>query len=96
MKKTNDQPIKDVLKAMVDHYRLKGKLNQSRIRQIWQKLMGKTINTYTSDIKIIKNTLYISILSASLKQELSYDKEKIKRIVNEELGEAYIEKVVIS
>jgi hypothetical protein len=57
--------------------------------------MGKTISTYTSNISVRKNVLYLTILSAPLKQELSYAKDKIKLRLNEELGEEFIREVVI-
>jgi hypothetical protein len=39
--------------------------------------------------------LYLTILSAPLKHELSYAKDKIRDLINEELGESYIQDVVI-
>jgi hypothetical protein len=57
--------------------------------------MGKTISTYTSQITVRKGVLYLTILSAPLKHELSYAKDKIRDLINEELGESYIQDVVI-
>ncbi len=87
--------LKDALKAMLEQYRLKGKLNQSRIRSKWEEMMGPTIAGYTTDIKLYKGKLFITINSAALRQELSYGKEKIQRLLNEELGEEAVQEVVI-
>ena len=95
MKKHNDQKIKDVLKALADQRQLKGKLRLTKIRSSWSELMGPTISGYTTDINLRKNTLYITLNSAPLKQELSMGKEKIKRLLNETLGEEFLEEVVI-
>ena len=95
MKKNNDQSLKEVLKDLVETYRLKAKLNQTKISILWEKAMGKAISRYTKEIKIRKNTLYLTIESASLRQELSFGKEKIRNIINEELGEDYIQEVII-
>ena len=95
MKKHNDQILKDVLKEMVDTYRLKPKLNQLKVRQVWAEQMGPSITRYTTEIYLRKNKLYITISSAPLKQELSYAKEKIIKFLNEALGEAYIKEVII-
>lgn len=95
MKKTNEQSLKDVLKNLVETYRLKSKLNQTRISTIWEKLMGKSISTYTKEIKVRKNKLYLTIESAPLRQELSFGKDKIRNMLNEELGEEYIHEVII-
>lgn len=92
---SNQVSLKDALKEMLEVYRLKAKLNQTKINAVWIKLMGTSINKYTREIKLRRNKLYITIESASLRQELSFGKEKIIRIINEELGENYIEDVII-
>lgn len=92
---SNQVSLKDALKEMLEVYRLKAKLNQTKINAVWIKLMGTSINKYTREIKLRRNKLYITIESASLRQELSYGKEKIIKIINDELGENYIEDVII-
>jgi hypothetical protein len=92
---SNQVSLKDALKEMLEVYRLKAKLNQTKINAVWIKLMGTSINKYTREIKLRRNKLYITIESASLRQELSYGKEKIIKIINDELGEDYIEDVII-
>ena len=57
--------------------------------------MGPSINKYTTQITVRRNKLFVTIESAPLKQELSFGKEKIKKMINEELGEEYIQDVVI-
>lgn len=95
MKKSNEQPLREVLRQMIDTYRLRPKLHQTKIRSIWSQVMGTGINRYTTDIRLNGRVLFISISSAPLRQELSYGKEKIRELLNEELGEAYVEEVVI-
>ncbi len=92
---SNQVSLKDALKEMLEVYRLKAKLNQTKINAVWIKLMGTSINKYTREIKLRRIKLYITIESASLRQELSFGKEKIIKIINEELGENYIEDVII-
>ena len=92
---TNQVSLKEALKEMLEVYRLKAKLNQTKINAVWSKLMGSSINKYTREIKLRRNKLYITIESASLRQELSYGKDKIIKIINEELGENYIEEDII-
>jgi predicted nucleic acid-binding Zn ribbon protein len=95
MKRHNDHTLKEVLQQLLEQYKLKPRLNQSRINQIWAEKMGTTINKYTRDLKVVRTTLYISIESAPLRQELTYNKDKIREMVNEELGEEYIKVVVV-
>jgi predicted nucleic acid-binding Zn ribbon protein len=95
MKNANEKSLKEVLKELVETYRLKSNLNQSRIKSAWGQLMGPSIARYTKDIKVRKHTLYLTVESAALRQELSFGKEKIMKILNEELGEEFIREVVI-
>jgi predicted nucleic acid-binding Zn ribbon protein len=66
-----------------------------QIQELWEKIMGKTIARYTENLKIINRTLFVTTNVAPLKQELIYQKEKIKLRVNEALGEKLIDDVVV-
>ena len=95
MKKKNDNSLRDAMQDMLQEFRLKPHLDETRVKMLWEELMGKTIATYTSAITVRKNVLYITILSAPLKHELSYAKDKIKSLLNAEMGEDYVKDVVI-
>ena len=74
---------------------MKGDLQALQINELWEKIMGKTIARYTENLKVINRTLFITTNVAPLKQELAYQKEKIKLRVNEALGENLIDEIVI-
>lgn len=95
MKEKNEFTLAEAMQAMLREYKLGPQLNEMRVRTLWAELMGKTINTYTSQLSVRKGVLYLSILSAPLRQELSYAKDKIRDMLNAELGEDYIKDVVI-
>jgi predicted nucleic acid-binding Zn ribbon protein len=85
----------DALKQFLKTSRLKGSMQAFQIEEVWEQIMGKTIARYTDKIQIHGQTLYINTVVAPLKQELSYQKEKIIQRVNEALGEKVILDVVI-
>ena len=85
----------DALKQFLDKSRLKGSIQALQIEDLWEQLMGKTIAKYTDKIQIHGSTLYITTSMAPLKQELLYQKDKIKQRVNELLGENVVKDVVI-
>jgi predicted nucleic acid-binding Zn ribbon protein len=87
--------IGDAIKLYLAQSRLKGSIQVYQIEEVWEKIMGKTIARYTENLKIINKTLFITTNVAPLKQELLYQKEKIKLRVNEALGEKAIEDIVI-
>ena len=87
--------IGDAIKLYLAQSRLKGSIQAYQIEEVWEKIMGKTIAKYTENLKVINKTLFITTHVAPLKQELVYQKEKIKLRVNEALGEKVIEDIVI-
>jgi predicted nucleic acid-binding Zn ribbon protein len=95
IRKKNDLSLAEAMKDMIKEFHLAPQLNESRVKQLWTDLMGKTISTYTTQISVRKNVLYLTIISAPLKHELSYSKDKIRDLLNQELGEEFIKEVVI-
>jgi len=95
MRQNNDETLKDALGRLSNDPQFKTKLRQAKISGLWPQVMGQSIANYTSNIVVRKEILYLTITSSSLKQELTYGKDKILKILNEELGEDYLKDVVI-
>lgn len=87
--------IGDAIKLYLNQSRIKGSIQALQIEDVWESVMGKTIARYTDNLKVINKTLFVTTNVAPLKQELLYQKEKIKLRVNEALGEKAIEEIVI-
>ncbi|MEJ7827623.1 MAG: DUF721 domain-containing protein, partial [Segetibacter sp.] len=85
--------IGEAIKEFLKKSRLKTGIQALQIEEIWEKMMGKTIAKYTDKIQIINHTLFIRTNVGPLKQELTYQKEKIIERVNEALGEKVIKEV---
>ncbi|MVT08653.1 DUF721 domain-containing protein [Chitinophaga tropicalis] len=85
----------DALKEFMNKSRLKPRLTEVRIQENWEQLMGRTISRYTEQIQLIDGKLLITTTVAPLKQELSYSKDRIIKLVNEMLGEPAVREVVI-
>jgi hypothetical protein len=75
--------------------RFKNKIQALQIKEMWEELMGKTIADYTDEIQIIEKKLIITTHMAPLKQELVFQREKIKNRLNEMLNEHAIHEVII-
>ena len=96
MRKTNDEPLADVLQQMVRAFKLGDNLNKTKIESLWEEKMGKMIATYTSEIRLRDKVLYVTIASASLRSELHFGREKIRQMLNTEIGEEFLKEVVIN
>lgn len=91
----SEYSIGDALQKFLDESRIKGSIQALQIEDAWEDIMGKTIARYTESIKIINDTLFITTHVAPLKQELIFQKEKIKLRVNEALGKNVIRQIIV-
>ncbi len=83
---TEHRTISEVLKDFVSENRLEDGLDKIDARDAWLKLMGNGVNNYTTNVTLRNDTLHVSLSSAVLREELSYGKEKIIKMLNESLG----------
>lgn len=70
-------------------------LNNIKVQKLWQETMGSNVNSYTKEITLKNKTLYVSLSSSVLRQELSYGKQKIVDLINKEIGGEIITKIVL-
>jgi len=90
-----EQNISDVLKAFVKKNKLEKGLNKVNVKEVWNAQMGPAIAKYTDQIQLNGKTLYVSLSSSVLREELSYGKSKIITMINNELGEELVDKLVL-
>jgi predicted nucleic acid-binding Zn ribbon protein len=97
MAKRNAKEIKisDVLKDFITSNKLEKGLDQIQIKDAWKTVMGEAISKYTTNIRLQNDVLFITLSSSVLREELSYGKEKIITLINEELGKNLVTKLVL-
>jgi len=97
MSKRNNEHISitDALKEFVETNKLEKGLDKVNVQIAWKKMMGNGVNKYTTAVSLQRDTLYIQLSSSVLREELSYGKEKIITMLNEELGKDIIKKLVL-
>lgn len=87
--------IGEAIQLLMQKSGWKPKVNELRIRQEWEQIVGKTVAKYTRDLKLFNGTLTIFTDVAPLKQELKMGKEQLMKNINEHLGETAITDIVI-
>lgn len=87
--------ISEAMQEFLKGSRIKGGIQALQIEDVWEEIMGKTIARYTDKLQIIGDKLIITTNVAPLKNELIYQKEKIKQRVNEALGQKVVSEVII-
>ena len=87
MRRSKEQPIGEVIKELLKNYDITSKFNEAHVITSWDKLMGPSVTKYTVKIEVEKRILFVKLSNAALKQELSYARQKIKKMLNDEVGE---------
>ena len=87
--------IVDVLKQFITQNKLEAGMDVVNVRDAWKNLMGNGVNNYTTEIQLKGSTLYVALSSAVLREELSYGKDKIIKMINEELRKDLITTLVL-
>lgn len=95
MPRQNDTTLKDALQNLLRAYRLKGKVQETRVISHWEDIVGQTIGRYTDDVIIRNKTLIIRLRNPALKHELFYSRDKIKDLVNNFAEEELVTDVIL-
>ncbi|TAI49317.1 DUF721 domain-containing protein [Flagellimonas allohymeniacidonis] len=88
-------PLSDALKEFVKENKLQKGMDRVNAKEAWQNLMGNGVNSYTTSVELKNDTLHVSLSSSVLREELSLGKTKIMAMLNEELGQELIKKIVL-
>lgn len=91
----NDSPISEVLKAFIENNKLQSGMDKIDVEKAWKELMGNGVNTYTKEVILKGSTLYVTLTSAVLREELSYGKQKIITMLNDELRKEVVKELVL-
>ena len=90
-----ESSIGDVLKQFISQNKLEAGMDVVNLRDAWKNLMGNGVNNYTTEIQLKGSTMYVALSSAVLREELSYGKEKIIKMINEELRKDLVTNLVL-
>jgi len=94
MRRSNTQPLSDILKEYIKEVQIEHKLKEVDVVESWENLLGKTIANYTRNIYIRKKILFVEISSSVVKNELFMMREEIRRKMNEKSGEEIVKTII--
>ncbi|MDN3707642.1 DUF721 domain-containing protein [Myroides ceti] len=90
-----ENDIQSILNVVLQGYNLTSGIDKINVKDIWKQVMGSGVANYTLDVVLKKDVLYVALSSAVLREELSYGKDKIIKILNEELQKDLIREIIL-
>jgi hypothetical protein len=93
--KKDESSMPGVLQEFIKINRLQAGINRVNARNAWEDLMGNGVNKYTTRVELRNDTLYVSLSSSVLREELSLGKTEIIAMLNKELRHELIKNLVL-
>ena len=95
MKRKNEQSIGEILREYLKMTQLENHVFETRIAEVWQEALGDRITLETDRIHLQSGTLFVTLKSPSLKNDILMQRTVIRTVLNEKLGGDIIKSVVI-
>ncbi len=93
-KRSSDfQSINELMRDVFQENNLQEGLDELAIKDAWLEVMGQGVMSYTNQLKYTKGLLIVQLKSSALREELSYGKEKIIAMLNENLKKSVIKRI---
>jgi predicted nucleic acid-binding Zn ribbon protein len=82
--------IRDIILKNLREQGLETPLLQKRLIDSWSEVMGQLIASYTDDLYIRNQTLFVKLKNPALRSELSLQRQDIVRRLNNHVGSQVI------
>ncbi len=93
MKRTEAESVGDVLRAMVQENYMHNKLYELKAAELWVQMMGEHMAARCGRPTVRNGTMYISVASPALRQELTMSRSAMIRAINKKLGKEVIKEI---
>ena len=94
MRKDNLIKLGDAINTILKEEKLDLKISRFSVKNSWISIVGEHIANNTLDISFNQTTMFLTLKSAPLKQELTFNKEKIIANINQFCGYKLISDIV--
>lgn len=96
MQRSNEQTLGEVIKQLIETYKLKNGLTESQIIGVWEQTVGSLIARHTTNLKLKNKVLFVKLDNAAMRSELSFAKQKLVLALNQALKEEVVSEIVFS
>ena len=93
MKRNDAEQIGKLIRNFLRQESLESPLNERRLIRSWPQVLGPAAS-YTSNLYIRNQTLYVHLTSAALRQELMMGRDLLVRNLNRHVGAQVITNII--
>ena len=83
--------LSSVIKKIVSNPKISDKLENLKIIEIWNEILGNNLQKYIIDSKVYNRKLLVKIKSSTLRNELGFKKTDLINQINKRFGKKIID-----
>lgn len=92
---SNTNILSTLINKIISNPKISQRLDNLKALEYLEEILGKNIQKYILDAKIFNNKLLIKIKSSTVRNELSYQKEKMIIDINKKMGKKLISEIIL-
>lgn len=93
MQRRTPEKVGDVLRALLEETSLQSRMDELRAADLWKKVVGEAIAMHTSHPQVKKGVMSIGVKNASLRQELTMNRSRLRELINKSIGKETITEI---
>ena len=94
MKRNDAEQIGKLIRTFLRQESLESPLNEQRLINSWAEILGPAIASYTRELYIRNQILYVHLTSAALRQERMMGRDLLVRNLNRHVGAQVITNII--
>ena len=95
MRRTKTLLMGDLLEEFFRRPYIAAKVAEGKLPDTWREIVGERAAAETVELKLENRVLYVRIRSSILRSELFYQREALRREINERSGVKFVNVVII-
>lgn len=95
MRRTKTLLMGDLLKEFFSRPYIAAKVAEGKLPDTWREIVGERAAAETTELKLENRVLYVRIRSSILRSELFYQRDSLRREINERSGVQFVNVVII-
>lgn len=95
MKKTESERVDGVIMQYLREFGLETPLNEHRLIQAWDTVLGPAVSKYTKELRIYNQVLFVTVSSAAIRNELMMRRTELVSRLNSQVGAQVITQMVL-
>ncbi len=86
--------LSNVMRKILKNPKLSKRLDNIKIIEIWNELIGSNLQKYVLDSKVYNGKLFIKLKSSTLRNEFTYRKSELLKQINKSFGKKIIDDII--